>query len=158
MTILQDSATRVLNALRRDLESASDVERPILHSVRFLLELVVMLGLGIRGLAYVMTAGVLENVRTEGEFDGFTPEDDPVLRWSYIGPGFEHAKQSRLEIRLAGFATLVAGWVLYKTLIVFRLDTIELAFVYANFGVLFLEPAWTEVYLGYKGSDSGTGG
>jgi hypothetical protein len=158
MSTVPDTATELASTLRSDLEAAREMNHApaIAHSLRFVLENVVIFGLVLRHLCYFGVAVAAETWR-RGTEPVFRPdEDSPGVNWNYLAPGFEHRRQSRWEIRLAGFYTLVVGFIGYQTIAPFPMPAHTRMLVIANFGVMFLDPAWTEVYLAFKsrGSDS----
>lgn len=134
---------------------ARDLRRPRawLAFARYVVELAVVFGLGVRGLCYFTAAFVAESIRL-GHEPVFDDADSVELRWAVSGPGFEHERQSRWEIRLAAVFCVAAAVVLFKTIAVFPMDGLQAAALYANCGVLVLDPAWAEVYFQIT-SDSG---
>lgn len=123
-----------------------------MHGVRYGVELVVGFALLVRGCAYLWVASVVAVVRTAGAFDAWTGDSGEVMHWHYLAPGFEHDQQTKWEIRYAGFACLLAGVALYHVLALLASGRAMLL-LYANTGVLVLEPAWTELYFAIADGD-----
>jgi hypothetical protein len=138
-----------VKVVRKDASDARDADQPVMQSLRFLVEIPAGFGLVLRSLCYLAAAGVAERVRLdEDEAVVFDTPSEECVRYSWLGPGFEHAHQSKWEIRLAGFLCLLLGFVFYRGFAPFPLSPVERALLWVTSGALVLEPAWTEVYLG----------
>lgn len=146
---LLDHARTGAAVVREDASTAAEADHPVLHSLRFLIEIPAGFGLVLRSLCYVGAAGVAERVRLTADEDVvFDDPGEECVRYSWLGPGFEHAHQNTWEIRLAGLFCLVAGVVFYETFAYFPLSMVERSLLWVTCGALVLDPAWTEVYLG----------
>jgi hypothetical protein len=153
MSTMADTASKLASSLRSDVQAARETDHAVFHTLRFVLENVLIFGLVLRHLCYFGVAFAAETWR-RGEEPVFTLEHDPGVNWNYLAPGFEHYRQSRWEIRLAGFYTIAAGFLFYRMIAFFPMPGHTRALVFANFGVMFLEPAWTEIYLAIKSGSS----
>lgn len=132
--------------VRRDAETAIAADHSFLHSLRFLVEIPTVVGHVLRALCYLLAAATMEVVRT-GKDPVFDERSDVTLRLSWLGPGWEHNRQTKFEIRLAAVFCVVVGFVFYETLVYFYLNQIERALLWATCGTLVVEPAFVRLYL-----------
>ena len=132
--------------VRDDLDDLDDADHPVRDVVVFLAELPMVFALAVRGFCYFWAAFLCETLR-QGEEPVFTAEDDVVLRWSWLGPGWEHATQSNWEIRVAAACCVLAGAAIFQLIAVFPLEPLQSVLLWVNCGALVLEPAWSKVYL-----------
>lgn len=132
--------------VREDAQTAVEADHSLLHSIRFLLEIPTVVGHVLRVLCYLLAAAVMEAVRT-GEDVVFDESYNVTMRLSWLGPGWEHHRQTKFEMRLAAVFCVVFGFVFYETLVYFYLNQIERAFLWATCGTLVVEPAYVRVYL-----------
>jgi len=137
---------RCVDAVREDAQTAVEADRSVLHGVRFLVEIPTVVGHCLRVLCYLLAAAVMESIRTgeDVEFDG---SYNVTMRLSWLGPAWEHDRQTKLELRLAAVFCVVFGFVFYETLVYFSLNQVERAFLWATCGTLVIEPAYVRVYV-----------
>lgn len=148
---LLEHARTTADVIKEDASDAANADQPIFHSLRFLVEIPAGFALVLRSLCYMAAGGIAESYRRTGD-PVFDNPDEECVRYSWLGPGFEHAAQDKWEIRLAGLFCLVLGFVFYQGFAVFPLTLVEHGLLSVTCGALVLEPAWTEVYLGRTGT------
>lgn len=134
--------------VREDAQAAVEADRVVLHGLRFVVEVVAVLGHVLRALCYFMAAAVMETVRT-GEDPVFDESYDVTMRLSWLGPGWEHNRQTAFEMRLAAVFCVVAGFVFYETFVYFPLTPVERGLLWATCGTLVVEPAYVRLYLSH---------
>lgn len=147
---------RALAVVRGDIRAWMAADHRVLAGLRYAVEVTAVVGLGLRQLCYVAAAVVMEDVRRGFDADGDVDVDSvPVFdsggvaaRWAWTGPGFEHPRQSRWEVRLAAVFCVVVGVGFYEMLAYFPLTVVERSLLWVTCGTLVVEPAWMHLYLG----------
>jgi len=135
-----------MDTLRQDIGDARATEHSGLHAARFLVEIVASVGLVLRHMCYFAAAYVFESVRL-GREPVFDDDYNVTVRWSWLGPGWEHNSQSRWEIWFASLCCVICGFWLYTTLALFPLTLVERSLLWVTCGALVVDPAWTHIYL-----------
>jgi len=141
-----------VDTVREDTRSATESEHALLHAIRFLVEIPAAVGLVFRSLCYLGAAVVMETARL-GEDPVFDDSYGVVLRYNWLGPGWEHDRQTVTEVRLASAFCVIWGFVLYETLAYFDLSMIERVFLWTTCGALVLDPAWARIYTSITDTD-----
>lgn len=143
-------AARAVETVREDARTASQTEHVLLHSLRFVLEIPGAFGLVLRSLCYFAAGVVMESARL-GESGEFDDSYDVTLRYSWLGPAFEHNRQTVWELRLAGVFCVFCGFFFYQTFAYFPLQPLTRRLLWVTCGVLVLEPAWVRIYVSAVG-------